>query len=231
VLPVGGRVGQVVEALRARIRLNGLGPGDALPSEHALAEELGVSRAAVREALQSMAALRLVDVGNGRRARVSSMDPSVLAQMLEHVVVTDQVSILQIMDFRRTVEMRTVALAALHRNDAEAAEIEAMAEAMRRDFDFAERVMEHDIAFHQVIAGASRNPLFKLIVGSFGVVTRQTWRVGWATRPDDASRADSVACHRAIAAAIRDGDPGAAQTQMAAHFDNTVRVLLAAGIH
>ena len=78
--------------------------------------------------------------------------------------------------------MRTVELAALRRTDAEAAEILAYAAAMRADIDQSERVMEHDIAFHEAIARTSSNPMFALVVGSFHVVTRQTWRIGWAAR-------------------------------------------------
>jgi DNA-binding FadR family transcriptional regulator len=151
--------------------------------------------------------------------------------MLDHVVQTDQISVQQILDVRRTVELRTVALAALRRSDEEAARISDFAEAMGRDFDHADRVMEHDIAFHEMIAAASRNPMFALIVGSFHVVTRQTWRIGWVARPTDADRRDNVACHKAIAAAIADHDVRMAEAKMSEHFDNTVKVLLAAGIN
>jgi DNA-binding FadR family transcriptional regulator len=102
---------------------------------------------------------------------------------------------------------------------------------MSRDFERAERVMEHDIAFHETIAAASRNPMFALIVASFHVVTRQTWRIGWVARPTDADRRENVACHRAIAAAIRDHDVRGAVEKMSEHFDNTVKALLAAGIN
>ena len=44
--------------------------GDPLPTEAGLADELGVSRTVVREALRALAALGVVDLGNGRRARV-----------------------------------------------------------------------------------------------------------------------------------------------------------------
>jgi GntR family transcriptional repressor for pyruvate dehydrogenase complex len=90
--------------------------------------------------------------------------------------------------------------------------------------------MEHDIAFHSAIALASRNPLFSLIVGSFGVVTRQTWRIGWESRPTNVERMASVECHERIAAAIETRDPRAAEAAMAQHFDYSVRALLAAGV-
>ena len=209
----------------------GSGRAIALPSENALALELGVSRTVVREAFSSMAALRLIDVGNGRRARVSTVDAGALALLLDHVVHTDQITVQQILDVRRTVEMRTVALAALRRTDKEAAEIARLAELMGKDFAQAEKVMEHDIAFHEAIAAASRNPMFALIVGSFHVVTRQTWRIGWVARQNDADRRENVACHKAIAAAIADHDLRRAEAKMGEHFDNTVKMLLAAGIN
>lgn len=224
-------VDQVISSLKARIRASGLGPGDALPSESAFALELGVSRAVVREAFRSMAALKLIDVGNGRRARVSKIDPSVLAIVLDHAVQTDQISIQQIYDVRRTIELRTVALAAMRRTDREAAEIVALAAAMRADLADLRSVMEHDIAFHEAIARASRNPMFNLIVGSFHVVTRETWHIGWKSRTSDADRMASIVCHEAIARAIHERDHDSAQTLMAEHFDHSVKALVAAGIN
>lgn len=224
-------VSKVIHGIRQMIRSEGLRIGDLLPSESAIGEQLGVSRAVVREAYRSMAALKLIDVGNGRRARVSEVDHEVLALVIDHGVQTDQVSVQQILDVRRTIEMRTVGLAALRRTDKEAREIKALADAMRRDFFETEKVMEHDIAFHETIARASRNPMFALLVGSFHVVTRQTWRIGWTARETDADRYDNVACHEAIAAAIQAGNRTAAEVHMAAHFDNTVKVLLTSGIN
>ena len=224
-------VQKVIVGIRQMIRSEGMKVGDALPSESAIGEQLGVSRAVAREAYRSMSALGLISVGNGRRARVSAVDEQVLALVIDHGVQTDQVSIQQILDVRRTIEMRTVGLAALRRTEKEAREITALAAAMRTDFDDADKVMEHDIAFHETIARASRNPMFALIVGSFHVVTRQTWRIGWVARGSDEDRYENVGLHEAIAAHIAAGDRSAAEAQMAVHFDNTVKVLLASGVN
>lgn len=227
----GPLVSKVIHGVRQLIRAEGLRIGDMLPSEAAIGEQLGVSRAVVREAYRSMAALKLIDVGNGRRARVAAVDHEVLALVIDHGVQTDQVSVQQILDVRRTIEMRTVALAALRRTEREARRIADLAGAMRADFFDTDLVMEHDIAFHEAIAQASRNPMFALVVGSFHVVTRQTWRIGWSARSNDDERYESVTCHEAIAAAIATSDRVRAEGLMAAHFDNTVKVLLAAGIN
>jgi DNA-binding FadR family transcriptional regulator len=227
----GGLVSRVIHGVRHLIRSEGLKIGDPLPSEAAIGEQLGVSRAVVREAYRSMAALKLINVGNGRRARVSAVDHEVLALVIDHGVQTDQVTVQQILDVRRTLEMRTVGLAALRRCDREAREIKALAAAMRADFSNADRVMEHDIAFHETIAQASRNPMFVLMVCSFHVVTRQTWRIGWKARVSDVERYESVACHESIADAIEAGDRQAAERLMAEHFDNTVKLLLDSGVN
>ena len=164
-------------------------------------------------------------------ARVAAVDHEVLAIVMDHGVQTEQVSIQQILDVRRTIEMRTVALAAMLRSEREAKAIVDFAVAMRREFSNSEAVMEHDIAFHSAIARASRNPMFAMLVDSFHVVTRQTWRIGWQARPTDEDRMRSVACHASIAEAIADHDRVGAEAQMAKHFDNTVKMLLDSGIN
>lgn len=226
----GDLVGTVTRAVNHHIRSNGLLEGDPLPSEGAFSEELGVSRVVVREAFRSLSAMGLIDVGNGRRARVASIDSDVLAMIIDHAVHIDQISIQQIYDVRRTIEARSASLAALRRTDKDATIIAGHAAGMRRCFSEQAQVMEHDIAFHKAIAKASRNPAFALIIGSFEVVTRQTWGIGWRSRQSDAERMASVEAHEAIAQAITDGDPQAAQAAMNHHFDHSVKALIEAGV-
>ncbi len=224
-------VDRVMSDVTDYIRQNGLEAGATVPGEAVFAAKAGVSRAVAREAFRGLAALRILDIGNGRRARVAPADDSVLSLMFDHCVQTKQVTIQQILDVRRTIELRTAALAALRRTEPEALEILGIAESMRSSFDQPERVMELDLRFHETIARASRNPVFALLVGSFRVVTRQTWATGWASRPTDEARRDSVEGHAVIAAAIRDRQPQAAEKAMADHFDLTVKALLHAGIN
>ena len=223
-------VARAMRAVNDRIRGAGLKRGHPIPSEAAFALELAVSRPIVREAFRSLATLGIIEVGNGRRARVGGIDETVLPLVLDHAVQTDQVSIQQIYDVRRTIETRTVALAALRRGTAESIEIGRLAQAMRSDFAQPQAVMGHDIAFHEAIARASKNPLFALIVSAFHVITRQTWQIGWSSRPSDADRYESVACHERIANAIAAQDPRDAEAAMAEHFDHSVKALLAAGV-
>ncbi|MBD9445114.1 MULTISPECIES: FadR/GntR family transcriptional regulator [unclassified Rhizobium] len=225
-----GLVSNAIGAITAHIRMNELGPGDRLPSEGALSKELSVSRTVVREAFRSLAAMRLIDLRVGKRAMVAQLDHGAMSLMIEHGIDTAQINVQQIYDVRRTIEVRTATLAALRRSNDEARAILEHAEAMRTNFDAAERVMESDLAFHLEIARASKNPIFAMIVGAFQGVSRQTWPIGWRSRSSDNERHAMNDLHVAIAEAIVAGDPQAASQLMAQHFEESVKALLAAGV-
>lgn len=225
-----GLVSDTIGAITTHIRANELGPGDRLPSESTLVKELNVSRTVVREAFRSLAAMRLINLSVGKRATVAHLDHGAMSLMIEHGVLTEQISIQQIYDVRRTIEIRTVTLATLRRTDKEAQTILQHARQMAEHSDQSERVMEHDLAFHLEIAKASRNPIFAMIVGAFQGVSRQSWPVGWRNRTGEDQRAEMIQNHIDIADAIAAGDPVKSSERMSAHFDNSVKVLLDAGV-
>jgi GntR family transcriptional regulator, transcriptional repressor for pyruvate dehydrogenase complex len=226
----GGRVAEAIGAITRHIRDNDLAPGDRLPSETALSRELNVSRNVVREAYRSMAAMRIIEIANGRRATVAEIDHGAMSLMMEHGVLTQQISIQQVYDVRRTIESRIAALAALRRSDEEGEALVATAAEMRAAIEMPDALMEHDLAFHSLLAAACRNPVFALIVGAFQGITRQTWDIGWRSRPTRADAERMVANHEAIAAAVREGNPARAVEAMGAHFDESVKALVAAGM-
>lgn len=223
----GSLVDQAVHAVRTHIRANDLKVGDTLPSEGHFATELGVSRPVLREAFGALAALRLIDVGNGRRARVAAIDGSVMATSLDHAVATAQISMVQIWDVRRTLELRTAELAAIERSDDEARTIVRLADAMEAAGTDVDTLTRHDIAFHQAIAQAGRNALFLQIVRSFAPMMVRAVPAAWATRTTERQRAAVFAHHHALAAAIADRTPDAAIAAMRTHFVASIGDLFA----
>lgn len=226
----GTLVSTVVGAVTQRIRQQELLPGDRLPSEGDIAKQLNVSRTVVREAYQSLAALRLIELNPGKRATVAALDFSSMAPVIEHGLSTDQITIQQIYDVRRTIEMRTAALAAMRRSEEQADLLCRLADDMRSSAGTPDSLMEHDLQFHLEIAKAGKNPVFSIIVGAFEGATRQTWPIGWRARSDTAERDFMLNTHHDIAAAIKAGNPHLAQRHMAIHFDESVRALLKAGV-
>ena len=225
-----GLVSDTIGAISRHIRENDLMPGDRLPSEAQMSKDLNVSRTVVREAFRSLAAMRIIELATGKRAAVAQIDHGAMSLMIEHGVHTDQINVQQIYDVRRTIETRIVTLAAIRRSDAEATELLALALAMQAAADEPQKLMELDLAFHMLLARASRNPVFALIVGAFQGITRQTWPIGWKSRSTQASRDLMLATHGDIARAVAASDPQQAVVSMALHFDESVRALLSAGL-
>jgi GntR family transcriptional repressor for pyruvate dehydrogenase complex len=223
----GSLVRQAMSAVADHIRSRALRVGDVLPGEAYFAAELGVSRAVMREAFGALAALNRIEVVNGRKPRVAAIDGSVMAAALDHAVATAQVTVPQVWDVRRTLELRTAALAAEHRTEAEASRLLEIAAAMTGDAEDLAVTTAHDIAFHQAIAHASHNELFSQIVASFGPLMEVAIPTAWRTRETAEQRRVVLARHLDVARAIAAGDPQAARAAMDAHFDTSIDGLLA----
>jgi DNA-binding FadR family transcriptional regulator len=219
-------VAQAVDAVKKHIREASLRVGDTLPGESYFAEKLGVSRAVMREAFGALAALRLIDVANGRRAKVGALDGSVIADSLEHALSTAQIHVSDVWDVRRTIEMRTAALAARNATPVQAARIVALAEAMGHEDQPHEQTTEDDIDFHLAIAEASGNALFNQIVVSFVPLMRISVPKAWQTRQTQDEKSDILGRHRRLAWAIANRDADEAEKAMAAHFDDAIGALL-----
>lgn len=220
-------VRRAMQTVTEHIREHGLRVGDSLPGEAHFAAKLGVSRAVMREAFGALAALRLLDVGNGRKPRVGAMDGSVMAASLTHGVTTAQITVVEVWDVRRTIETRTVALAAERRTAVQAEEILGHARAMA-EADQMSEVTRHDVAFHKSIARASGNALFMQIVGSFEPLMAVAVPAAWRTRTAAEDRGLMLQRHLAVAEAIRDGDSARAVEAMNLHFDASVGDVLQA---
>lgn len=221
-LPPGSLVDHAVRRIRDHIRESDLKVGDTLPGEGQFASDLGVSRAVMREAFGALAALRVIDVGNGRKARVGAIDGSAMAASIDHAVATAQVTTAQVWDVRRTLELRTAALAAEHRTDAQAKIIVDHARSMAAQQNDLVGLIGHDIAFHQAIAQAGGNALFHQIVQSFEQLMRVAVPSAWQTRETSVQRDAVIAIHHDLAMAIADRDPVEAARLMDRHFDRSI---------
>lgn len=220
--PEESRVQFVMRQVADHIGREGLTVGDQLPSETRFVELLSVSRPVVREAFGALAALNIIDVGNGRRPRVSAMNGSVLASSLEHAVRTQQVSVQEVWETRQIIETQTIALAARRRSDDEARRITDLAAAMTRAEPGSDELMELDLSLHKAIANASRNGVLSRIIASFEPMLKTTIPVAWSKVQGDAHHAMMLERHQELAETIRLRDPDAAKRAMDAHFDRAV---------
>lgn len=221
----------VVKSIITYIRDNQLRVGEPILSEGEFAQQLGVSRTVVREAFKALAAMNIIEVGAGRRARVSAFDGSVMALTLGHGLRTEQVTVQQVWDVRRAIELRAVVLACMHRTGKEAEHILELSRRMRETHEEIVTMTEYDIAFHVAIASATRNPLFPVLITSLTSAMRETNPIVWQVRTRDVEQLEVVDWHSAIAHAIKKRDAAGATKAMSRHFDEAALSLVNSGFN
>ena len=155
---------QVIIHILGLIKKGQVKPGERLPTEKQLTEELAVSRTCVREAIKSLESLRLIRV----RSKVGAvvLEPSstalINAEQLSASAYMQQTDVL--IEFRKVLELGLAALAAEKSTEEDWA---AMRSALA-DHEHAlatDRVTHHaDIAFHKAIAEATKNPIAILVL-------------------------------------------------------------------
>jgi GntR family transcriptional repressor for pyruvate dehydrogenase complex len=219
----GSLVQQAIRAVGNYMRDNGLRPGDTLPGEKYFGDELGVSRAVMREAFGALGALQIIDVARGRKPKVRHVDGSLFATSIVHGFNTSQISILDVWEVRKTVELRATEMAATARTDEELKEIQDIVEAIASYMDDADLVSQYNAEFHYAIARASHNVLFAQILASFAPITRIATRAAWKACTTKAMKQAQVTRHRAIVRAIARKDAEAATDAMRQLFDDAIR--------
>ncbi|MFC3051951.1 FadR/GntR family transcriptional regulator [Kordiimonas pumila] len=222
----GSLVKKAMQAVTFHIKDNRLRVGDTLPGEGHFVAALGVSKAVMREAFGALAALQLIDVANGRKPKVGAIDGTLIATSLNHAVDTAQITVPEVWDVRRTIEIRTATLAAVSRTEAEAIQIMNLADAIASEDDDLKAMTRHDIAFHEAIARASHNALFIQIVTSFAPLMEVAVPTAWQTRKAEEQKSVMIERHTDVATAIANRDPEAAGQAMKAHFDASIGDLL-----
>jgi GntR family transcriptional repressor for pyruvate dehydrogenase complex len=202
---------QLAERLRDQILSGELAPGDRLPGEAELSEVQGVSRSTVREAIRLLEAQQLVVTTRGTTGGsfVASHSPGrihrELGTSLDLLVGTDAITIEQIIEARRLLEVPAVALAASRRTPEQLAEL-------RRCLDEGRAGNER---FHQLLLAASGNPLLEAMTTPlFGVIRDRVSR----DRAGDTFWGLVDAEHRALLDLIEAGDADGAATAMGRHL-------------
>jgi DNA-binding FadR family transcriptional regulator len=220
----------VAASITGLIKESGLHAGDRLPTERALSERLGVSRTVVREAVKVLTAAGLVRARQGSGLYVAN-DPHPFATSLTMAWPVEPERILDLFEFRRTLEMRTAHLAAERITPRE---VHAVEEALAQHFRMARagelEQFSHpsgitdqpnpDTLFHEGIASATHNDFFTRTVSTTHRL--QTRAIALVLAHAPGSYLVAAEQHAAILDAIRRGDPEAAAAAMEAHID-TVR--------
>lgn len=201
---------QVAEQISTWIAENGLGAGDRLPPERELATRLGVSRATLSQALVALEVIGVVAVRHGDGTVLTGAGVSRIVEAIRSHA--DRLP--EIIDTRDALETKVAALAAGRRTDEDLARIDDALSAMEADIEAGGRGVEGDERFHGAVTDAAHSPLLARLMNEIADLIKES-RIESLSQPGRPR--DSLAGHRAIAEAIRAGDPQGASTAMHAH--------------
>jgi GntR family transcriptional repressor for pyruvate dehydrogenase complex len=219
-----GVTDDAIERIRERIVSGDWGPGTRLPRESDLAQELGLSRNSLREAVRALSLARVLEVRQGDGTYVSSLDPG---ELLEPTLsATDLLrgrTVLDLFEVRRMLEPEAAALAARAANPDVIAGLRRELDRMIAAGDRAEELVNADAAFHDVIAAAPGNGVLRALLRSLSTRTARArlWH-GIAERGAlDLAREEHTRIYEAIAA----GDADLARASALLHIATNERWL------
>lgn len=155
---------EVQDRLLTIIHNGKLEPGDPLPSERELMASFEVGRPAIREAMQNLQRMGLIDIRHGERPKVAkpSIDQMVgqMSETMRHILSFSEASMEHLKEARLTFECEMARIAASKATAKDTEHLRhliKLAEGARQD---AGRFMNLDGEFHEALAGISGNPVF-----------------------------------------------------------------------
>jgi len=218
-------VDEVVGSLIEYIVANDLHAGARLPSENELAEQLSVSRTVVREALRVLNAREIVRTANGRGPVVGAPEGRIFKDYFSWLLLRNPHDLRELFQLRMAIEVESAEQAARLRSEEDLDNMARLVALMSDVLSDIERFTQYDLRFHILIAEASGNTLFAMIINSIRSSIRAAIQEGMENRLNFAERRSAQAHHEKILDAIRRQDSAAARATMKAHFHDAMKAL------
>jgi DNA-binding FadR family transcriptional regulator len=226
--PSPGASQQIATQIRRYLEEQHLSPGDRLGTEQELADEFGVSRPTLREALRLLSASQLIRVGRGRTggifvARTPSEGMSHnLSESIALMLAAESISMDELLDARLSLEVPIAGRAAVNADAAVVARLEEAVAAAEGHQPGTEPFNHADTRFHQILADAAGNVLLRGLTGWILEVLQPSLIVHISGKVQAPMILEQ---HRAILRAVRRHQRGAAEKAMKAHIEYLTEVL------
>jgi GntR family transcriptional repressor for pyruvate dehydrogenase complex len=209
------RVNEVARHLEQAILLGKLMPGDQLPSERDISAELGVSRSVVREALGRLASLGLVRTVQGSGTRVAAPSDRPIRVGYQRLLQHGEVKLSHLAQVRLPLETAIAALAAQQRSEDHLVRLEATQAILAQPRSTLDAHVQADLEFHALLAEASGNPLFGLVLAPIQELLIESRRRTLGRHGVQLAHEH----HAAILEAVRRQDGAAAAAAMRHHIE------------
>jgi GntR family transcriptional regulator, transcriptional repressor for pyruvate dehydrogenase complex len=206
---------QIVHQIEESIVAGRLKPGDQLPPERELAQQCGVSRTAVREAIKALCEKGLVEARSGRGTFITDGTTQAVRQSLDLMIKIGTDGFKHLAEVRAILEPEIAALAATRIQEAELATMREAVAVMDRISNDPDAFIEADLDFHLALAEGAANPVILSLLDSIvGLLREQRLRI---FRVIGGSERGQI-CHRRILDAVERRDCQEAREAMREHL-------------
>ncbi|KGD87636.1 GntR family transcriptional regulator [Rhizobium sp. YS-1r] len=195
-----------------------IAPGQKLPTEHLLAKTFGVSRSVVREAIAQLRNEGLVETRQGIGAFATEIERRQSIR-IEQGNLSDPDSFRSLFQLRMALEVEAAGLAAIHHTLDDLAKLDEALAQMTGAEKWTEQGIVADLAFHRLVASATRNEYFLQFISFIAERIHVAINAARATAILEEIVEITIAEHVAIRDAIATRDPAKAKKVMRYHLE------------
>jgi GntR family transcriptional repressor for pyruvate dehydrogenase complex len=207
---------KVAEQLRKLIENEVIKPGERFPSERELAEQLGVSRPTVREAMIALELTGVIEIRSGSGIYASKAKPN------KKLALDDTgIGPFEILEIRLIVESEACALAASRITSQQLNQLRQAVRDMEEEEKQPDASEKADQAFHEIIARSCQNSAIESVIGWLWTLRNESMlSTSFLERIREEGIHPSISEHQAILTALEKRDPNAAREAMRRHIES-----------
>jgi GntR family transcriptional regulator, transcriptional repressor for pyruvate dehydrogenase complex len=204
------------ELILSVIREGHLQAGEQLPSETQMAEQMGMSRVPVREAVSSLEQFGLLTVKRGSGGGIFIAEPTIepFCRFFTLLLSLGKANIQELTEFRLLIEPGLAALAAQKAGPEHIAQLRQAIDDYRASVQEGKPRSIKDMDFHVILSVASQNLVLEMVVKGLVPLLHKSVK---DMRFEPADRMEGIRDHERILAAVERRNPSAAQRTMADH--------------
>jgi GntR family transcriptional regulator, transcriptional repressor for pyruvate dehydrogenase complex len=206
---------QIVQQVEESIHKGTLKPGDQLPPERELAEQFGVSRTAVREAVKALHEKGLVEAFPGRGTFITDGTSYTIRQSLDRITRKGHEGFAYLAEVRAILEPEIAVLATSRVKEEDLQALREQVQVMDQAKNDPDAFIEADLDFHLTLAEAAGNPIILSLIDSIVGLLREQ-RMGIFHVDGGPERGQYH--HKRILDAIEHRDAAGAREAMRAHL-------------
>jgi GntR family transcriptional repressor for pyruvate dehydrogenase complex len=206
---------KIAEQIKTLINNGALKPGDALPPERELVKVFNVSRASLREALNTLAGMGFLEMSQKHRTIVKSLASSGITDPLHHLLQEDIQTVFELIEVRKAIESWSAYHAATRATADDITRLESSVESMRLKIERGVSVVEDDANFHLAISEATHNTIqTHLMFSIYDILKKSLGKYYESIKMEDVYEQ-----HCKLVDAIKKRDSALASRRMHEHLD------------